>query len=152
MYLLAPVRAPLESPGGIESLSTRPALIPKGRYAVGGSILYARTVCPATAEAAVKFKVFLLRRRGQRLPWRDVQNGPRCVGDLISHSIDVSGERYQVLTLRPVDPMATSPIPELYEPVLLGFAPLAFRLRGFERAAGPEGDFAVVQEWHCEAP
>jgi hypothetical protein len=38
------------------------------------------------------------------------------------------------------------------EPVLLSFAPLAFRLRGFERAEGQEGPMAVVQEWHCEAP
>jgi hypothetical protein len=100
----------------------------------------------------LRFKVYLLRKRGRRLPWREVQNGPRHVGELITQAVDVKGQRYQVVTLRPADPMVHSPIPELYEPVLLGFYTLAFRLRGFERAGGPDGDFAVVQEWHCEAP
>ena len=40
----------------------------------------------------------------------------------------------------------------MYEPVLLGFAPLAFRLRGFERVEDHGGDYAVVQEWHAEMP
>ena len=43
-------------------------------------------------------------------------------------------------------------VPKLYEAVLLGFAPIAFRLRGFERVEGPDGGSAVVQEWHCEMP
>jgi hypothetical protein len=38
----------------------------------------------------------------------------------------------------------------LYQPVLLGFAPLAFRLRGFERVEGHDGGDGVVQEWHVE--
>jgi len=42
--------------------------------------------------------------------------------------------------------------PVLYEPVLLGFAPVAFRLRGFERVEGLGGGFSVVQEWHVEEP
>ena len=53
-------------------------------------------------------------------------------------------------TLRPADPMVESPLPKLYEPVLLGFATQAFRLRGFERVQSSSGDYAVVQEWHCE--
>lgn len=65
--------------------------------------------------------------------------------------MEVAGERYDVATLRPADPVAASPIPELYEPVLLGFAPLAFRLRGFERIEESGERMAVVQEWHCEA-
>jgi hypothetical protein len=35
---------------------------------------------------------------------------------------------------------------------LLAFAPIAFRLRGFERLERASGAFAVVQEWHCELP
>lgn len=97
------------------------------------------------------FKVLLLRNRGRRLPWRDVVNGPRHVGHLITHSIDIAGERYNVATLRPVDPMAEPPVPALYEPVLLGFSVLAFRLRGFERVDTARGAFGAVQEWHCEA-
>jgi hypothetical protein len=100
----------------------------------------------------LRFKVYLLRRRGRRLPWRIVANGASFVGELISHTVEAGGERYKVLTLRPQDPMVPSPIPDLYEPVLLGFAPLAFRLRGFERVEGEAAPFSVVQEWHCEAP
>ena len=62
----------------------------------------------------------------------------------------ISGERYQAAELRAADPMVESPIPKLYEPVLLGFAPQAFRLRGFERVPSSGGGYAVVQEWHCE--
>lgn len=40
--------------------------------------------------------------------------------------------------------------PALYEPVLLGFAPLAFRIRGFERVDAANGSCGVVQEWHVE--
>jgi hypothetical protein len=40
--------------------------------------------------------------------------------------------------------------PPLYEPVLLGFAPLAFRVRGFERVDTEQGGLGVVQEWHVE--
>lgn len=100
----------------------------------------------------MRFKVYLLRRRGRRLPWREVVNGPAFVGELLSHAVEVRGERYKMLTLRPADPMARAPIPDLHEPVLVGFAPLAFRLRGFERVQGEGAPFSVVQEWHCEAP
>lgn len=41
--------------------------------------------------------------------------------------------------------------PPLYEPVLLGFAPIAFRLRGFERVGRGNDAYTVVQEWHVEA-
>jgi len=101
----------------------------------------------------VHFKIYLLRRRGRRLPWRVVVNGPTYVGDLVTHTVDHGGDRYNVATLRQAGaPKAGELVPDLYEPVLLGFAPLAFRLRGFERVG--EGDAAkgVVQEWHCELP
>ena len=100
----------------------------------------------------MRFKVYLLRRRGRRLPWRDVQNGPHHVGQLVSHAVDIGAERYIVLALRPDDPIAAPAVPDLYEPVLLGFSPLAFRLRGFEHVDATGGHFSVVQEWHCELP
>jgi hypothetical protein len=57
-----------------------------------------------------------------------------------------------VTRIQPDDPMASGSMPELHEAVLLGFAPIAFRLRGFERV-GQGGDaYSVVQEWHCELP
>ena len=100
----------------------------------------------------MRFKVYLLRRQGRRLPWREVKNSAFHVGDVLTHTVDVGGERYRVLTLRPSDPIGLKPVPELYEPVLTVFAPLAFRLRGFERVEGKDGHFSVVQEWHCEMP
>src|SRR5436853_5051540 len=113
-------------------------------FAAARMILYSCTVCPVI-EAAVRFKVFLLRERGRRLPWRKVMNGPHYVGELLTYAVQTGEERYTVATLRPLDPAAPSPIPELYGPVLLGFAPVAFRLRGFERLDGPGGRLAVVQ-------
>ena len=100
----------------------------------------------------MRFKVSLLRYRGRRLPWRDVSNGPKYIGDLVSEQITMGRERYNVISLRAEDPVAPSPIPPLYEPVLLGFFTLAFRLRGFESVSRGAGSFGVVQEWHCELP
>ena len=99
---------------------------------------------------AMRFNVYLLRRRGRRLPWREVKNGRSYIGTLVSHVEHHNGEPYSVLQLEPSDPMSTDRPPSLYEPVLLGFAPLAFRLRGFERIEGPDGGYSVVQEWHVE--
>jgi hypothetical protein len=98
----------------------------------------------------MRFKVSLLRYRGRRLAWRDVSNGPKYIGDLISEQVTLGQERYNVISLRPEDPVAPSPIPPLYEPVLLGFFTLAFRLRGFESVSRGTSSFGVVQEWHCE--
>jgi hypothetical protein len=98
------------------------------------------------------FKVYLLRHRGRRLPWRDVKNGRTYAGTLVTHVLEHKGERYNVLKLQPGNPMSIDCPPPLYEPVLLGFAPIAFRLRGFERVEGAEAGFSVVQEWHVEAP
>lgn len=82
--------------------------------------------------------------------WRDVVNGPKYVGDLVSEHVTIGEGRYQLLTLRPSDPVAPSPLVPLYEPVLLGFFTLAIRVRGFELLNRGTGAFGVVQEWHCE--
>jgi hypothetical protein len=108
--------------------------------------MYGYTVC------AVRFKVYLLRRRGRRLPWRDVQNGKTYAGTLITHVEQHNGEQYKVLQLQPSDPMSTDKPPPLYEAQLVGFATLAIRLRGFERVEGEAGGYGVVQEWHVELP
>ena len=55
-----------------------------------------------------------------------------------------------VTSIQPSDPMKADAMPKLYEAVLLGFAPLAFRLRGFERVERADGAYGVVQEWHVE--
>lgn len=100
----------------------------------------------------MRFRVYPLRYRGRRLAWRDVVNGPKYVGDLVSEQVTIGEERYQLLTLRPTDPAAPSPLAPLYEPVLLGFFTLAIRVRGFESVHRGTGAFGVVQEWHCELP
>jgi hypothetical protein len=102
--------------------------------------------------SSVLFTVLLLRNRGVRLPWRDAINGPRYVGQLTTYSVDIDGERYNVATLRPVDPMGDALVPDLYEPALVCVAVQAFRLRGFERAESARGAFGAVQEWHCGLP
>ena len=79
-------------------------------------------------------------------------NGPAYTGDLRSHAVDRSGVRYHVLSLlQTATPKDGSVIPDLYEPVLLGFAPMAFQVRGYERLRREDKDIGVVQEWHCEA-
>ena len=100
----------------------------------------------------MRFKVYPLRYRGHRLAWRDAISGSAHVGDLVSHEVVLGEERFTVLTLRSQDPMVPSPIPELYQPVLIGFAALAFRIRGFERVECGTSVCGVVQEWHCELP
>ena len=97
------------------------------------------------------FKVLPLRRKGRKLPWREVQNGPAFSGDLITHIREVKGELLVVATLtNPVAPVTAQVLPELHQPVLVWITPLALRLRGFKRCEDPEGGFSVVQEWHCD--
>ena len=98
----------------------------------------------------MRFKVYLLRRHGRRLPWSEAQNGPTYIGRLVTRLEQQAGERYSVLDLHPLDPMSTQKPPPLYEPVLVTFAPIAFRLRGYERIEAAEGAYSVVQEWHVE--
>jgi|SRR5690349_5662362 hypothetical protein len=98
----------------------------------------------------MRFRVYLLRQRGRRIPWRDLKNGRTYLGTLTTCVFDKKGERYNAVEVVPADPMSADRPPPLYEPVLLGFAPLAFRLRGFERVDAPDGSYAAVQEWYCE--
>ena len=103
--------------------------------------------------APMRFQVLPLRRRGHKLPWRQVMNGPSYAGDLITFVREVSGELIVVATLTNTESPATqSLLPELYQPVLVWMSPLALRLRGYERCENGEWGFSVVQEWHCELP
>lgn len=98
------------------------------------------------------FKVRPLRARGRRLPWREIQNGPVFEGDLRTYQMQRGAHWVRAATLAQRDPAAHSFLPDLYEPVLIGIAPLALQLRGIERHEGPDGRYSVVQEWHCEMP
>jgi hypothetical protein len=98
----------------------------------------------------MRFLVRPLRYRGRRLAWRDVQNSTPFDGDIVTYELHTKGGRVFAATLNGRDPAAAKALPDLYEPVLVGMAPSAFRLRGFERHYGPDGPYSVAQEWHCE--
>jgi hypothetical protein len=99
------------------------------------------------------FRVYPMRQRGRRLPWRKVQNGPSYVGVLISHTTKHGGGTYSVVALQSGRlAEKEKPLPDLYEPALVLFAPNAFVLRGYERLETPEGAIGVVQEWQCRDP
>ena len=100
----------------------------------------------------MQFRVYLLRRNGRLLPWREVQNGPSFTGELVTYRLRVGKEDYNVAGLQPSPPKTDIELPKLFEPALIGFAIHAFRLRGFERVEGADGAIGVVQEWHCTEP
>ncbi len=98
------------------------------------------------------FKVYLMRTGGRRRSWRDILNGPAYVGDLRTMTEKRGDAIYTQALLVSAGALAETQLPTLYEPVLVSIAPMAMRLRGFEGLKGPEGFYAVVQEWHCIAP
>jgi hypothetical protein len=101
----------------------------------------------------MKVRVYPMRQRGRRLPWREIENGPSFVGGLISYTTKHGENSYSVLALQTGNPTEErKPLSDLYEPVLLLFAPNAFVLRGYERIDTPEGPIGVVQEWSCRDP
>jgi len=100
----------------------------------------------------VIFKVYLMRRGGRKLSWRDTINGPAFIGDLTLGNVTSRNGVFKVAQLITPGGIATVLLPPLYEPVLTGIAPLAMVLRGFERMKEPEGYYSVIQEWHCEMP
>ena len=94
----------------------------------------------------MRCRVYPLRRRGRRLPWREVINAPSFEGALSTHYLSLPDERYFVAKLTaPGDALCDPLLPELYEPVLTNIGNGRL-LRGFER----EGEAAMVQEWRCE--
>jgi hypothetical protein len=101
-------------------------------------------------NAAMRFRVFLLRERGRRRPSRDVQVGPSYIGDLQTYYIMNAGAPYQVATLRMGNGMVGKPLPDLYEPVLDAVAPQAMIIRGYERIGEGGGAYTVMQEWRIE--
>ena len=97
----------------------------------------------------MRCRVYPLRRRGRRLPWREVSNGPSFEGNLSTHYLTLPDARYFVATLvAPGDALCKPILPDLYEPVLTSIGNGSLLLRGFER---PSDDApATVQEWRCE--
>ena len=101
----------------------------------------------------MRFRVYQLRRRGRRVPWREVANGRSYIGDLRTERVRHGDTNYEVAVLFPeAEPVKRRVIPDLYEPVLVSMSPSAFQLRGYERVESADGDYGVVQEWLCEMP
>lgn len=95
----------------------------------------------------MRCRVYLLRRRGRRLPWREVCNGPSFEGELGTHYLTAKDDHYFVATLiAPGDAFCKPLLPNLFEPVLITIVGGVLVLRGFERL----DDSAMVQEWRCE--
>jgi hypothetical protein len=100
----------------------------------------------------MNFRVYPMRHRGRRLPWREIENGPSYVRALISYTTKHGEGTYSVLELQSGNPAESKSLPNLYEPALVLFAPNALLLRGYERIDTPEGTIGVVQEWQCRDP
>ena len=100
----------------------------------------------------MRFRVYPMRQRGRRLPWREIENGPSYVGALQSYRIKHGDQDYDALSLSASTPAEAKPLPDLYEPTLVLFAQTAFVLRGYERMETAEGAIGVVQEWSCRNP
>jgi hypothetical protein len=95
----------------------------------------------------MRCRVYPLRRRGRRLPWREVVNAPSFEGDLSTHYLSLRDARYLVAKLvAPGDALCRPLLPELYEPVLTNVGNGVLVLRGFER----DREAGMVQEWRCE--
>jgi hypothetical protein len=86
------------------------------------------------------------------MSWQDISNGHAYVGDLRTVEGLSKECHYTCAELISTGGVTKHLLPRLYEPVLIGIAPLAMVLRGFERMKEPEGYYSVVQEWHCEMP
>jgi hypothetical protein len=107
--------------------------------------MYFQQQCPSVI--LMRCRVYPLRRRGRRLPWREVQNSPVFEGELRTHYLSLDNARYFVASLlRPGDALCKPILPELWEPILVNAGDWVLVLRGFEREDGA----AVVQEWRCE--
>jgi len=100
----------------------------------------------------VEVRVYPMRRRGRRLPWREIENGPSYVGTLQSYRIKHAQQDFDAVTFQSGSPAERKPLPDLYEPILVVFARTAFVLRGYERLETPSGVVGVVQEWQCRDP
>ena len=90
-----------------------------------------------------------MRKRGRRLPWREIENGHSFVGTLQSYRIKHGEQDYNAISFQSGLPAEGKKLPDLYEPVLEVFAINAFVLRGYERVETERGAIGVVQEWQC---
>lgn len=91
----------------------------------------------------------LMRNCGRRLPWREIDNGPAYIGKLQT-VCSVGSARPITARLLTVDAQCRHIVPDLHEPMIIGFGIDTFRLRGIERVELDDGIYGVVQEWQCK--
>jgi hypothetical protein len=95
----------------------------------------------------MRVRVKLMRRRGVRLPGRDIANSPTFEGELSAAYV----RQHFFASLRdPQSNVNAAVLPDLYEAVLIGLGSDLLILRGIERIDTPQGRMAVVQDWRCE--
>jgi len=96
-------------------------------------------------------RVYLLRRRGSRLPWREIVNGTAYDGELRTHYLTLASVCYFVASFLAFgDALCRPLVPELWEPALVSAGNGFLVLRGYERLGTAQEAPAVVQEWRCE--
>jgi hypothetical protein len=96
-------------------------------------------------------RVYVLRLRGRRLPWREVINGAPIEGELSTHFLTLPESRYLVAGLvARGDALRRPLLPYLFEPVLVQIGHEVLVLRGFERLGDGRSAPAALQEWRCE--
>src|SRR5690349_7463923 len=100
----------------------------------------------------MQFRVYPMRKRGRRLPWREIENGPSFIGTLQSYRVKQGEQDFEAISLQVGSPAEGKPLPDLYEALLEVFTVNAFVLRGYERVDTSEGHIGVVQEWYCRDP
>src|SRR2546422_365895 len=96
----------------------------------------------------MQFRVYPMRKRGRRLPWREIENGPSFIGGLQSYRVKHGEQDFRAISLQSGSPAEGKKLPDLYEPVFEVFAINAFVLRGYGRVETDQGADGVVQEWH----
>ena len=91
----------------------------------------------------MRCRVRCLRKRGQRIDWKIIDNLQAVVGNLGTHYVEIKQRPYFIAEVRDPNQSAKRALLKLFEPVLIKVAPNNMVLRGFEN-----GGF--VQEWIIE--
>jgi len=102
----------------------------------------------------MQFRVTRMRDRGVRISIKELANQESLVGDLVIYeSVEESSKHtVRVAALHGANQTSLDMLPPLYDVAIVGMAPLAFSLRGYERIAGRRGTVDVVQEWLVRLP
>jgi len=97
-------------------------------------------------------RVFLMRRHGRKLPWREALNVAPLVGSLTMYRVSWrGGSETQALTVRnPANQTEAGSLATLFEPVLTNIGNGVMVFRGIERIDREDGPAGYAQEWRCE--